>query len=367
MKQTDIVKRAILGLGKIETAKHILAGFDGLVDEIVHVVDKRKTHDEFQRIKDIASFSRRVASGAGISANIEMVPERIKLGGNGPIMANALIGLGQEVTYIGSLGKHYIHPVFRSFADACRKVISITEPGHTDALEFMDGKIKMNKTSSFNEINIENLLKRIPAADLARIIEETDLLAITNWSMLPGLSGIMDHVSKLIKKAHKKPKVYVDLGDPKKRIDSDTRKVLTLVSGMPAETQLAMNMSESTTISLVMGIKEDDIMARAEQIRLHLGIQGVVIHPVNGAALSHVHESVWVKGPHTRNPKLSTGAGDNFNAGYCLGWIAGLDPGQCLTLGVCTSGYYVRNGASPNRQQLLDFMQKWLDTGCTNL
>lgn len=367
MKQTDIVKRAIISLEKNVVTRHILAGFDGLVDEIVHVVDKRKSHEEFQRIRDISSFSRRIASGAGISANIELVPERIKLGGNGPIMANALIGLGQEVSYIGALGKHYIHPVFRSFADSCRKVVSITEPGHSDALEFLDGKIKMNKTSSFSEINTENLLKKIPADELIRLVEESDLIAINNWSMLPGLSDVIEHFSKMIKKAHKKPKVYIDLGDPKKRVDADTRKVLKLLGDIPAETQLAMNMSESTSISLVMGIKEDDILTRAELIRHQLGISGVVIHPVNGAALSHVHESLWVKGPFTRNPVLSTGAGDNFNAGYCFGWIAGLDPGQCLAMGVCSSGYYVRNGASPNREQLLDFMKKWLDTGCTNM
>jgi sugar/nucleoside kinase (ribokinase family) len=193
------------------------------------------------------------------------------------------------------------------------------------------------------------------------------LIAINNWSMLSGLNGIIDHVSKLLKKSKKKPRVYVDLGDPKKRLDADTRKVLSQVGDIPAETVLAMNMSESTTISLALGIKEDDILVRAEQIRLRLDVDGVVIHPVNGAALSHQHETLWVKGPYTRTPRLSTGAGDNFNAGFCLGWMAGFDPGQCLTMGVCSSGYYVRQGASPTRQQLLGFMKQWLDSGCGTL
>lgn len=367
MKQTEIVKRAIINLEKFDASKHVLAGYDGLVDEIIHVVDKRKSHQEYTRLMDIKAYSTRISSAAGLSANIELVSQQIKLGGNGPVMANAMIAQQQEVSYIGALGKHFIHPVFRDFADTCRKVISIAEPGHTDALEFLDGKIMMNKTSSLDEISAETLLKKLPGDELNRLVEESDLLVLNNWSMLGGLNGIIELLNQIIKKLKRKPKVFIDLGDPKKRLDTDIRKVLRLVGNIPAETILSMNFSESTTISLVLGIKEDDIRARAELIRLQLGIHAVVIHPVNGAAISHQNESVWVKGPYTKSPKLSTGAGDNFNAGFCLGWLAGMDPGQCLSVAVCTSGYYVRKAVSPTRRQLLEFMGKWQEAGCGNI
>ena len=35
---------------------------------------------------------------------MELVTQRIKLGGNGPIMANALASAGVEVNYLGALG-----------------------------------------------------------------------------------------------------------------------------------------------------------------------------------------------------------------------------------------------------------------------
>ena len=38
-----------------------------------------------------------------------------KLGGNGPIMANALASLGLRVTYLGNLGYPNLHPVFPRF------------------------------------------------------------------------------------------------------------------------------------------------------------------------------------------------------------------------------------------------------------
>lgn len=364
MKQTEIVKKAILSLEKVDENRHVLAGFDGFVDEIIHVVDKRKNPEEYQRIKDIPGFANRIASGAGLSANVELVPTQIKLGGNGPIMANALIAQGHDVSYIGALGKTVINPVFDEFVGNCKQVISLTDPGHTDALEFMDGKIMLGKMNNLVEVNYENLIDRLPADKLAELIEASDLIAFTNWTMLSNLNGIIEGFGEIIKKGKKKPKVFLDLADPKKRTDDDIRGVLKIISAIPTETVLSMNLSESTIISLVLGIKEEEILSRAIQIREKLGITGVVIHPLNGAAIAHEKESVWVEGPYTKEPKLTTGAGDNFNAGFCNGWMAGFDPGLCLAMGVCTSGYYVREEGSPSRKNLLDFMKKWVAADC---
>ncbi|MFA9480317.1 hypothetical protein ACERK3_18760 [Phycisphaerales bacterium AB-hyl4] len=60
-------------------------------------------------------------------------------------------------------------------------------------------------------------------------------------------------------------------------------------------------------------------------------------------------------GPFVANPRLSTGAGDNVNAGICLGLLADLSVEQALCTGTATSGYYVRNGASPSLDQLAAF------------
>ena len=65
-------------------------GLDGFVDEILHVVDKRYDATRFDRVPTIAAYASRLAAAAGKSANIELVNVMTKLGGNGPIMANAL-------------------------------------------------------------------------------------------------------------------------------------------------------------------------------------------------------------------------------------------------------------------------------------
>src|ERR1043166_9028118 len=127
---------AVKLLNLIGKASHLRAfvGLDGFVDEIVHVVDKRENAEHFQRLSTIAALGERISTAAGKSTNIELVNQRTKLGGNGPIMANALAQLGVKVTYVGALGYPSLHPVFHDFAQHA-DVHSIAEAGHTDACE----------------------------------------------------------------------------------------------------------------------------------------------------------------------------------------------------------------------------------------
>lgn len=355
----EIIGSTLNKIQKIKPGKHLLIGFDGFVDEIIHVVDKRKDENNFDRISDITAFSERVAQGAGLSANVELVPTQIKLGGNGPIMANAMNAQGYDITYIGALGKYYIHPVFREFAEKCKKIVSLTDPGFTEALEFFDGKVMLGKMNNLIEVNFENLLTKMSMEDIEALLEEVELIAFQNWTMLSRLNSIITEFNNIISKLPKKPLAFFDLADPKKRTHDDIRLILKNISEMKTSTILGMNLSESTIISLVLGIKEDDLITRATLIREELGITGVVIHPINGAAIAHEKGNVWVEGPYTPTPKLTTGAGDNFNAGFCNGWLNGMSPAECLTMGVCSSGFYVRNGYSPSLPELIEFMKHW--------
>jgi hypothetical protein len=367
MEQMSTVKNALEKLIRYDEKKHLLVGFDGFVDEIIHVVDQRKNDLEYERIPEIQAFSERIAQVAGLSANIELVATQTKLGGNGPIMANAVIAQGHDVSYIGAIGKHYIHPVFREFADSCRKVVSLTDPGHTDALEFYDGKIMLGKMNNLVEVSFDNLLLKLPYPELKDLLSETDMIAFTNWTMLSNLNGIFTEFSNIMKELPRIPMVFIDLADPKKRTQEDIREVLHIISEIPGKTVLSMNLSESTIISLILGIKEDNLVKRATMIRERMKIYGVVIHPTNGAAMATEVEACWVEGPYTAKPKLTTGAGDNFNAGFCNGWLADMSPAECLALGVCSSGYYVRQAQSASRKDLREFMKSWIDAGLADI
>src|SRR3954462_12234536 len=150
MNTPELRERAAQALGAaVERVREMSAfvGLDGFVDEIIHAVDTRKNATEYTRLDTITDFGDRIKEAAGRSTNIEMVRQKKKLGGNGPIMANALATIGLKVTYVGALGYPNMHSVFTSFAERA-EVHSISESGHTDAVEFLDGKVMLVKSDS---------------------------------------------------------------------------------------------------------------------------------------------------------------------------------------------------------------------------
>ncbi len=48
-------------------------------------------------------------------------------------------------------------------------MISICEPGHTDALEFDDGKVMLGKHQPLKEVRWDRIVERIPVEELAKI------------------------------------------------------------------------------------------------------------------------------------------------------------------------------------------------------
>ena len=342
-------------------------GLDGFVDEIVHVVDKRADADHYERLPTIAALADRLAGAAGRSTNIELVNQRVKLGGNGPIMANALASFGIRVTYLGSLGYPLPHSVFADFARRA-EVYSIGEPGHTDALEFEDGKLMLGKLVQLKEITWPNIQARFGRDKFAAKFGSADLVGFVNWTMIPYMSDIWDALLAELCPALTGPrrKIFFDLTDPAKRPDTDILRALELVVrfGRHFDVILGLNEKEACEIGEALGLPAqpgtpDELAALAIEIARHVPVNTLVVHPVTYAlAVSNGAVSV-VTGPRITKVLITTGAGDHFNSGFCLGKLLGLDDAQSLLCGVSTSGHYVRSAQSPGVADLAAMMRDW--------
>jgi sugar/nucleoside kinase (ribokinase family) len=88
-------------------------------------------------------------------------------------------------------------------------------------------------------------------------------------------------------------------------------------------------------------------------------VNTVIVHPTAYALGSGPDGESVVEGPFTPKPKITTGAGDHFNSGFCLGNLLGFGTGQSLLTGVATSGFYVRTGQSPSIGDLAKMLRKW--------
>jgi hypothetical protein len=357
--------------GKMATAteKQALIGLDGFVDKIITPIGSRHGQGtDFEAIPTIEAFGKRILEAAGTSANIELYENYQKLGGNGPIMANALATDHFKVEYIGSLGQP-IHPVFEDFA-AKTKAVSVADPGITDAVEFEDGKIMFGSMKGLDDITLQRIIDTMGEGAFLDAVNRADLVALVNWTMIPNMTSIFEEMlTRILPNLGPKESgrfFYFDLTDPAKRSRADLKEVLSVISRFRSFgfVTLGLNHAESRQTCEVLGLGDvgesgDELKAGATRIRNALNLSCVVIHPREGAACATKDGAWYVEGPFCANPKISTGAGDHFNAGYAAAEVLGLSPEACLTVAVATSGQYVRTGRSPSLHDTARFIESW--------
>ncbi len=350
-------------------SRHTLVGFDGFVDTIVTPVAMRAGQGEnFTPINTITEFGQRILAAAGKSTNIEFYPRMDKLGGNGPIMANALLAQGANLTYIGALGNPVLNPVFADMAEKAT-VVSLCDPAATTAAEFTDGKLMLGMMRTLDEITPEKIDAVMTPQIYRQALGAADLIALVNWTMIPNMTSIfVDLVERVLPQVPVKPGriFFFDLADPEKRSSSDLVYALETIAKFEqfGAVTLGLNLKEAQQVFAVLGFgteseTESGLRVMATKIRQRLDLTTVVVHPKESAACATRDASFWVPGPYVATPLITTGAGDHFNAGFSAGQIMGLSIESCLGLGVCTSGHYVRTGQSPTHGDLETFLANW--------
>jgi sugar/nucleoside kinase (ribokinase family) len=106
-----------------------------------------------------------------------------------------------------------------------------------------------------------------------------------------------------------------------------------------------------------LGVAEAEGVPFAKALRERIGISKVVLHEARFAC----DDLNTVFSPFTPLPLLTTGAGDNFNAGYLNAMLYGWSMEEALTLGIYTASFYVSKGKSPTREELALFLEERLN------
>lgn len=342
-------------------------GLDGFVDEIIAAVDERQNAREYSRIPTISALASRIAAAAGRSTNVELVTTLTKLGGNGPIMANALAAFGVKVTYLGSLGFPTLHPVFDEFAKRA-DVHTIADPGRTDALEFEDGKLLFGKMFPLATVTWDAINRHGKRPLVEQHMASASLVGFVNWTMLPYMSDIWEAMQLEICPKLSGPRrwMFFDLADPEKRPLAERRRALDLITKFQQhfECILGLNEKEAFEVGEVLGLTgfthdRPSLQALTAAIRKAVPVNTIVVHPTRHALACSGAAVDDVDGPFVAKPLITTGAGDHFNSGFVLGKLLGLPNAQALLCGVSTSGFYVRTGRSPSVADIAGLMRNW--------
>ena len=186
--------------------------------------------------------------------------------------------------------------------------------------------------------------------------------------MLTGMNEIWSALLKEICPAlnGQRRKLFFDLADPEKRTREDIAAALDLIVEFQKyfDVIFGLNEKESTEIGNVLGLDTSDhspdgLAKLGTAMLQRLPVSTVVIHPASYALAVSKNDTAMVEGPFTPKPLITTGAGDHFNAGFCLGKLLGFDNALSVLTGVATSGFYVRTAKSPAIADLVGLLQDW--------
>lgn len=264
---------------------------------------------------------------------------------------------------MASLGYPEIRPVFKDLHPLVSPV-SICEPGETNALEFNDGKVMLSEMTSFKELNWCALLIN-PGHD--RILEEmnsSDLIALVDWANLVHCSNIWEGIYKDILPALKEPKkFFFDIADPSRSSKEELEEVLEIIASYSSYGDMYLGINENETYILyekIFGMPANDISLQEAggEIYKLMNITGLLIHPVDRSLMITSLGTAEEKGKVVAELKISTGGGDNFNAGFCLGLLLGYSTEESMITGMATSGFYVKYGKSPAVGEIAGYLEE---------
>jgi sugar/nucleoside kinase (ribokinase family) len=211
----------------------------------------------------------------------------------------------------------------------------------------------------------ENIQSRFGREKFAAKFGGADLVGFVNWTMLPYMSDLWQAILREVCPAMKGRRrvLFFDLADPEKRTRLDILRALDLIGQFEKyfNVVLGLNEKEAHEIGEVFGLRpksaEPESLAELGlEVAAKLNIGTLVIHPVACALAVSGGKVDLVDGPYVAKPLITTGAGDHFNSGFCLGKLLGLSNAMSLLTGVATSGYYVRTGQSPSIAQVANMM-----------
>lgn len=347
----------------------VVTGFDGFVDEMISVVGERRTLDDFAPVPDIGTFGAMIAAAAGQSSLREIVVTAVQPGGCAVNLADGLASLGATVDCFATIGEPP-HPAFSDIAVKCHGFSSWgPEPGRTLAFEFNDGKLMFSAVEQLAGFTPHSVRELLTDGTYTAACEVAQVIALTDWSLYPYMTQVWRLLqSEVFSLLTHRPAFFIDLVDPSTRSVADIRDMAAILHEFEpvGPVTLGLNGNEANVLCRAHDVSSAPADATPEQtlqqafaLRDLFGVTRVVIHRVRFAVSAAAECGSMQPGPYSAGTKKSTGAGDRFNAGFCLGLALGLDDPESLVLGCAASGFFVRNARSASRQELVGFLEGW--------
>lgn len=331
-------------------SKRIVVGFDGFVDTITRPVRQSATAETpAQVFETIREFGEFLVGCAEKSCSIELKLEAKQLGGNLPFLSRCAGRLGLDVTCIGMLGEDgKVEPLFQEMP--CT-LYSFAAAGQSTVLEFRDGKVFFASEYTLQSDPWQTI-REVTAGKASLLFRSADLIALVNWSELSFAQKLWEAVYAEAldgEPCDKTRFAFFDLCDCSRRTAGDIEGVLRLIGRFSSQrtTVLSVNENEAHVIASRILACSGDSALIGEALSNRYGIDEVLVHTVRESVLATPRGVTRQPTHFVEYPKISAGAGDNFNAAYCFGLVMGMTDEERVSFANRFASFYVSHGYSP--------------------
>ena len=349
--------------------KNCFIGFDGFIDHIVSLVDQRSDPEHFSPIQTICELSGRIGHFSGRNGSIERVVKESRLGGNAPLFSTALSLGKHSITFMGPIGETKGNSLFTPLREKCRQVYSLGSPAMTEAWEFSDGKIFLGDHHSLHRITVTKIREKLSLKKWRELFSSLDCIATLNWSMVLAMNEIWEFFLEEIFSQGgllQKPLFFVDFADLKRREHGDIKRALILLNRIGHYTRLVLscNLSEAEQLAFQQGYRvrkghPPSLSLLGEKILQNEGIALLTIHQSSQIYSSDRKSVRKITPPPCICPRIQTGAGDHYNAGYCNALLFEWTHEDAALLGLGFAGAYIRLGKTPTLGEVSSFLREY--------
>lgn len=291
----------------------------------------------------IKEFNRIVGQGGG---NVLGTEQYVTKGGNAVNTAVALGRLGIRTTLFTKTSNVGLH-LLKLFTEGLPIDLSLVDPrgspSITTALEVRDDSGRLSNVMISDSGSLLSLGPGDITEDVAASLGHSDLVCVFNWAQTKRGTEIAEKVFS-VAKDRARCLTIIDISDPSYRLGEIPSLVKTLFEpGLVDVLSLNENELKRIAASLNMAQPEgaDHSSSFLKQFADRLGC-AVDYHTTDFSASASGKEAFEV--PSFRvSPVRMTGAGDTWNAGNIVGYLAKLEPVDRLLLANATAGFYISN------------------------
>lgn len=345
---------------------NVMFGFDGYIDRVREVVAQRENPSSYTRMDDIKSLGSQILEAADAERSIllEWAQTGTRTGGHVCHLSRATGRLGFEPVMVGMFGNPVRDQFRHEFEDY--EMVSLGEPGVTDAIEFADGKVMLTESGGMHSLDWDGLCDELGLEQLAALTDGTDALGLGYWGEIPGMESIFDGLRTELLPRLRDPPEHILL-DPADISDRDHDQIRSGIASLRrlddvVPVTVSANRFETAVLAKIVDSEDENRSLTELALTAHdgIGVTRFVTHSVEASVVVNDDGVGRALVPQIDNPVLTTSAGDHFNVGLLLGLLEGTDEAATAVLGNAVAGMFVRTGESPTMDALQSFLDRYI-------